>query len=52
MFKVLRNGMLRYILSHMSKPVIAFVFKVLRNDDDDDDDDDDESIISTIVSGD
>ena len=29
-FKVLRNGLLRYIL-HMSKPVITFVFKVLRN---------------------
>ena len=32
-FKVLRNGLLRYILYtlHMSKPVITFVFRVLRN---------------------
>ena len=29
-FKVLRNGLLRYTL-HMPKPVITFVFKVLRN---------------------
>ena len=27
----LRNGLLRHILSHMSKPVITLVFKVLRN---------------------
>ena len=30
-FKVLRNGLLRYIPLHMSKPVATFVFKVLRN---------------------
>ena len=30
-FKVLRNGLLRYILHTLSKPVITFVFKVLRN---------------------
>ena len=29
--KVLRNGLLRYILLHMSRPVMTFVFKVLRN---------------------
>ena len=30
-FKVLRNGLLRFILYKMSKLVITFVFKVLRN---------------------
>ena len=30
-FKVLRNGLLRYIPLHMSKPVDTFVFKVLRS---------------------
>ena len=30
-FKVLRNGLLRYIPLHMSKPVVTFVFKVLRS---------------------
>ena len=30
-FKVLRNGLLRYILYTCPKPVITFVFKVLRN---------------------